>query len=148
MAEQVIRIEGLNEFRRELKNIDSDLPKELRRGHKKVGDFAADRVRPFAPGRTKAAIKGRGTQREATLKVGHNPPYSVAKMVGANRRFGWYGKARYRSSAGRQFQPHLGASWTPGQLYYIGPPLMASLDDIVEIWGEMLDDLTKKAYPD
>jgi len=145
-----VRVEGLDEFRRELKKIDKALGKELRLVHLKVADLVSGRAQGAAPGGVRGAVRPRATQKSAFVSIYPNPPYALGMFMGMKRRSGWYAKGRYRSSSGRQFEPWIGNSWDPGDgggPYYIGPVISASVDDVIDLYGDEIELLAAKAFP-
>lgn len=65
MATDPIKIEGLTEFRRNLKTLNSDLPKALRLAFNSAADVVVNEARPRVPsksGRAKGSVKARSTQ--------------------------------------------------------------------------------------
>lgn len=72
MAE-AIRIDGLREFVRNLKKLDSDLPKSLRKGLNTAADIVVDYAKPKVPtltGRAARSIKTASTASEVRVKAG------------------------------------------------------------------------------
>jgi hypothetical protein len=67
-----IKIEGLTEFVRSLRKLDSDLPKALRVSFNTAADLVVDYARPRVPsrsGKARRSVKARST-REAVRVVG------------------------------------------------------------------------------
>lgn len=143
---------GLPEFRRELKAVDKAFGKELRQVHLKVARLVADRAKAAAPARARKAIRARATQRSASIEMVNNPADALGILWGMRRRSGWYGARRYRQSSGRQFRPWVGNQWDPGetggQPYYVGPAINASVDEVVELFGDGIEKLAARAFPD
>lgn len=146
-----IEIEGLKEFRRELKRIDSELGKELRRIHLGVSQLVASRAQAAAPGRLSGSIRPAATQKAALIRNIANPPDALAQIWGAKRRSGWYAASRYAASAGRQFRPWVGNQWDPGERggspYFIGEAINASVEDVIEMIGDAFEKTAAKAFP-
>lgn len=73
-----IRIEGLNEFQRNLKKLDKDLPKLVRVALNESADLVAKRARPLIPtgpnrgGHAKSSVKAKSTRTEARVSGGGN----------------------------------------------------------------------------
>lgn len=68
-----IRIDGLAEFNRNLRKLDSDLPKALRVAMNDAVDIVVDYARPRVPrrtGRAQATIKAKSTRTEARVSAG------------------------------------------------------------------------------
>lgn len=74
-----IRIDGLREFNRSLKKLDSDLPKAVRIALNKAADLVIDEARPHVPTRTgRAARSMRGQSTRTAVRVsagGNRAPY-------------------------------------------------------------------------
>ena len=152
-----VEVRGLKDFRRDLR--DLGWSKELRLVHKKLADDIAEKARSAASSmggvqaKAAAAIKGRATQSSA--KVGISPgaryPMANAAFWGAKRRSGWYARARYQKSQAQQLPTWVGNTWDVGGSggpYAINPTIKQYLPDIIDHYDEMLDDLTKRAFPD
>lgn len=72
MAEP-IKIEGLNEFVRNLKSLDRDLPKAVRKAFNEAADVVVDDARPRVPsrsGRARRSLRSRSTQTRARVSGG------------------------------------------------------------------------------
>lgn len=149
-----IRIEGIKELRRELKAIGPEWPKELRAVHKKIAEFGAARSRAVASGEGgetrhfAKSIRPRANQRQAIIAIA---PAANAAFWGAKRHTGWYAKPQFHASPA-QHQPWVGNSWevaVAGQgPYAINPALAAALPQILDDYADMIDDLTKRAFPE
>lgn len=79
MSGDRIRIDGLKEFQRALKDMDRDLPKQMRVVFNDamglVIDWATPRV-PTRTGRARASVKAKSGQREARIGIGgRRAPY-------------------------------------------------------------------------
>lgn len=75
-----VQIDGLREFRRNLKELDKDLPKALRVALNDAADIIVSSARPKvrkASGRARSTVKARSTQ-------------SKARVVGGGRRAPYY----------------------------------------------------------
>ncbi len=135
MADQ-IRVTGLKELRRELKQVDADFPKQLRKANKAVADLVAEGTRSAfsrmggsAP-KVAPTVKALAQQVRAQVKVGGG------SGVGAEVAMGnLFGSRRYS-----QFPP-------PGQ-YALYPTIAEKADEIVETYADAVDDLMKRAFPD
>ena len=92
--------------------------------------------------RTVAAVPGaipritageKGSPRDRAVTLGSE--------FGATRRFGWYARARFYDSAGRQYKPHRGRAsyWFFKTVDEAGPMItqeyVAALDEIAADWG-------------
>lgn len=75
-----IKIDGLAEFTRNLKKLDTDLPKALRMAFNSAADVVVTDARPRIPsrsGKAKASVKARSTQ-------------TASRVVGGSRRVPYY----------------------------------------------------------
>lgn len=79
MSDQAIRIEGLREFQRSIKRLDSDLPKALRVAFNGAGDIVVQDARPRVAsksGKARASVKAKSTQTAVRVVGGGNKaPY-------------------------------------------------------------------------
>jgi hypothetical protein len=108
MAEPV-KIEGLNQFVRDLKTIDAELPKMVRRAFNASTDLVVDDARPQIPrrsGRARGSVRSRSTQTFARItgggaKAPHYPWLDFGGRVGrrksVHRAFLVEGRYIYRS---------------------------------------------------
>ena len=154
-------IQGLPEFRKELRRLDKSWPKELRKVHKKIADQGAMRSQSVARGmggqqrKYASAIKGKANQREARIGItaGKSNAGANAAFWGARARYGWYGFRRYHDTGGApQYRPWVGNAWQAasyrGGPYAINPALAQYLPRILDLYLEMLDDLSRRAFPE
>ncbi len=68
-----IRVDGLREFQRSLKDFDAGLPKALRAGLKEVSDLIVSDAKPRIPnrsGRTRGSVKATSNQKGAVVRAG------------------------------------------------------------------------------
>lgn len=128
-----IRIDGLKEFQRALRDMDADLPKQLRvvlnRATGVVVDWAQPRV-PRRSGAAAASIKARSSQREARVAIGGRRAPHMPWLD-----FGGEGKKPGRPSA-RPFLRH-------GRYLYAG--LDANRDEVQRIMVEGAAALARDA---
>jgi hypothetical protein len=156
MAEKVVEVKGLKDFRRELKAASSDMPKALRKAQKEIADDVADQARSVASGmggvQAKAAgsIKGYASQTQASVGF---PSGGIAGAAfwGTLRHTGWYAAARYAGSPPNT-PKWVGNSWEPGVAgqgpYAINDALADFLPELDDRYLDMIEDLTSKAFPD
>jgi len=93
VATEAIKISGLAEFNRSLKQLDSDLPKMLRLAFNGAADVVIGRARPRVPsrtGRAQAALTARSTRTAARVSGGsaRAPWYAWLDFGGEGRRRG------------------------------------------------------------
>ncbi len=144
-----IKARDLDKFRVACKKVDKALGKELRQVWLKAANLVEARAVAAAPTRAKKAIKGRATQRAAFIRVTPRRGDELAVFLGQTRRSGWYRRGRYYDSKGKQFRPWVGNQWDPGENdgrpYFIGAAINDSVDEVVEILGDGVEDVARKA---
>lgn len=106
---EAIKITGLNEFVRNLKSLDRDLPKAVRKAFNEAADVVVADARPRVPrrsGRAQRSVRSRSTQTAARVVGGGNkaPHYPwldfggrVGKGQSVRRPFKRDGRYIYRS---------------------------------------------------
>jgi hypothetical protein len=151
---------GIKELRRELRRLGPEWPKQLRKAHKELADWEAGRAQSRARSmggvfaRAATAIKGSGTQRQASISVRPTAknPMAHAAFWGAKRQSGWYNAARYRGSRGQQHPTWVGNTWDVARRgqgpYAINEQLAADVDEIEARYTELIDDLFRRAFPE
>ena len=105
MSIDPIKVTGLKEFTRNLRKIDSDLPKVLRLANNDVADLIASWAQPRVPTKTGAAarsVKVASTRSEVRVKGGSNKaPYypwlDFGGKVGRKKsvKRSWHSDGRY-----------------------------------------------------
>lgn len=112
----------IKELRKQLKEVDAQLPKALSKALKKGAEVVSSDARSRLSGmddaiaRVSGQIKPGATAKGASINVVNSGrfPDAVARVMGMDRHSGWYARDRYSSSTGRQFAPWVGSSWKPG----------------------------------
>ncbi len=147
-----VQIRGLGAFARELKAVDRDFGKKLRQVHLEVAKLAEDRtharMRAGGDGKFTKGVRGRATQKKATLVTQDRPAATLVRIWGSKRRTGWYAARRYRGST-RQHPKWVGNQWDPGETggkpYYVGPAVNETVGDALDLYEQALDDLAREA---
>jgi hypothetical protein len=85
-----VRIQGLNELRRALKQVDSGLPKEMKRGFARIAERIVSKVAPKVPsrsGRARASLTARASGAIAAggSKAQHYPWLDFGGSVGRHK---------------------------------------------------------------
>lgn len=134
-----VQIKGLADFQRELKALDTRLPRELKR----AGDEAAGVIVPEAQRRARGlgstaahvvdSIKAASQQRNAAIALG-GPRFPMA--LGAE-----FGGQRRPTT--QQFTP-----WTGKTGRFFWPAIRDTKDESIEVYGDALDRLFAAAFPD
>ena len=142
MADETIRIDGLDDFRKGLRKIDGALGKRIGQINKATGEKVASKARATysnfyttRKGRVPKSIKSSAAQREVKISLGRESvPYALGQEFGSNKYrqfFPWTGPSSKGGSAGRFFYPTIREE-TPG---------------LVKEYLEALDDVGKEAFP-
>lgn len=127
-----IEVTGLKEFQQSLRQMDADLPKQLRIALNQASQLVVDKARPGIPRRSGAAaasLKVRSTQREARVAAGGRkaPYYAFLDFGGHVGRGG---------SVSRPF-------FKEGR--YIYPSLRKNRDEITKVMVTAISDLATGA---
>lgn len=147
-----VEIKGLKNFRTELKRIDSELPKELRKVNLAAAKLVAEGTRSsFAsrPGVTSAvaaSVKALAGQKSASVRIGGAGKAEAA--LGHEFGGGKYSAGRPSPAGGHttQFPAWRGSGGDAG--YSLFPTLRESTDELVEMYGDALMDVADRAFPD
>lgn len=153
MARPPIEVDGLREFRRELRALtgDSTWTRALGQANRTVAADAAVWAQMEALGmggvwaHFAGAIAGRASATEARLQITRE---ANAAFWGAQNRTGW--------NAGNEGRPQhpewVSNSWdvaVAGQgPYALNEALADNVDEIIDLFGDALDDLARQAFPD
>lgn len=134
MASQ-IKVVGLRELRRGLKEAEDRSPKELTATNKAVAEML---VAP-AQGRLAQHSPRAGSQASGTIRALASA--TKAQLAGGSAAVPWYAGHEWGSIKYRQFP----AKNPDGYALY--PTVKAESGRIVERYAQMLDELTKGAFP-
>lgn len=134
-----VQIEGLREFQQELRRLGDDLPRELGGANKQVADLvvskATRRASSVSAGARKSAesLTAARMQRIAAIRLGGSRyPFAAGYE---------FGSVRYP-----QFPPFRGSGPTAG--YWLYPTIRAEADEIAEVYLELIDAISRLAFPD
>lgn len=151
-----VDVVGLKDLQRELRKVGPEFPKELRRENHEVARYVLRRAEGTAArvggvaAHAAPGMKTRAEQRYALIQL---DTHSHPEILGAE--FG--GGALYRagnpkSTTGKrpgftsQFEPWRGNG--PDAGYFLYPTIRAETDEIVDRYGDLVDRVTAKAFPD
>lgn len=127
-----VKITGLAEFNRNLRKLDTDLPKVLRLAHNKSAQLIVDWAQPRVArktGRAAGTVKAKSTRTESRVQGGsRSAPYYPWLDYGGN-----VGPKR---SVHRQFMK---------QGRYIYPALSANFDEFTKLLTSNLIDVARQA---
>ncbi len=137
MADVALKVQGLDEFRRELRRL-TGMGKELGRANRRVAEMVASGARSKAESlggvqaKSAPSIRALGAQARSQVALG-GARYPFA--LGAE-----FGSIRYK-----QFPAWRGSAQGAG--YFLFPTIRESRDAIVDAYGEELDRLARRAFP-
>lgn len=134
MADDVVRVEGLNEFRKGLREASRELPRVLTKAHRTIAQLVVGAARPRMT--TKS---GRTNRSASTLRAGASQGGAFIRALGPTAYGDEFGSNRFK-----QFKPHLGRVG-----YAIYPTIREEGPVIEAIYtSTVLGELEKKAFPD
>lgn len=149
MIQLVVRAKDLGKLRKAIKEVEQGLGKDFRQVWLRAAQLVADRADAAAPRRAKGVIKPRATQRAAFVRVTPKRGDELGVFLGQTRRSGWYRRGRYHDSKGKQFRPWVGNQWDPGDQggkpYFIGDAINDSIDEVIDILGDGVEDIARRA---
>jgi hypothetical protein len=131
-----VKVEGLRELSKALRDVDKTLPKEIQRAAKTAAEAVADKTRASFASRAGVApkvapsVKALATQRAAYVRIG-GPAYPYA--LGSN-----FGSVRFK-----QFPMFAGH----GDDYSLYRTIRAERDAITDTFGDALDAAMRRAFP-
>ena len=132
MAREMVRIDGLRDFQRALRQMDKDLPRQMRVAFNNASQLVVDYAKPRVPTRSGAA--------RGSLKVRSSP--RQARIAAGGRRAPYYpwldfgGRVGRDRSVQRPFR-------TEGR--YVYPGLRENREEITEVMSVALADLARDA---
>ncbi len=136
---EAVSVIGLAEFQRELRQVDSKLPRELRTaGNEAAGNIVSDAqgrasAQGGALGKAAPSIKAASQQRNAAVAIGGGSyPFALGGEFGGQGR-----------PSTMQFQPHRGT-----QGYALYPAIRSGRAEFMETYADMIDRLMRSAFPD
>ena len=138
-ARDPIRIEGLADLARELRQAGQDLPKRLRQANKEaVGPIVPlarrlyDRRYTSGSGKSRRSIRALASQRRAQVAIGRRSlPHLMGQEFGSNKY--------------PQFPRHRTAKGQAG--YFLSPAIREKEGEIRDRYLDVIDDLARGAFP-
>lgn len=131
-----IQVEGLREFRRELRSVDDKWPKVLKRAHQEAADLAAEYARGGADAEGGVVAKAAFSIRAAATTTGGRLRWGGRGFEFADGAF--FGALQYQ-----RFRPWIGQSWETGKAgegpYGINDAIAARKDEIGEVYLDALE---------
>lgn len=143
-ADNAIAVEGFNELRRELKKLDEQLPRELGQANKRIASSivvplaqrkARGRSNPKPGSAVINSIRALGSQSRVQVAMGGE---RVPQGIG--HEFGSVNYHQFPKRSPRQGRGNRG--------YFFYPAVRESIPEIRDAYGDMLDALTERAFPE
>jgi hypothetical protein len=147
----VVQVKGLKEFRNALKALDDkSLENDLKRANQRVGRLVVDKAQGNASTRLeqrsaatlKASLSGfraqvnlGGASFPAALGAEFGAQQNVLRDTRRGQVLGW-----------NQFKEWRGSGENAG--YFLYPAIRESEDEIIELYGDEIEALAAKAFPD
>lgn len=156
-----VYVQGLREFRRELKRAGEEFPRELRQANRDAAGIVATAARIRAPrgpheggGRVAplvTSIKAGGTQGRGYVAIGgvRSPHAQVLEFGGSIPRRGRDPSLVAKARAGRRSFESVGITSRTRvrKQAYLYPAIDAKRDEVVEFYGRAIDRIARRAFP-
>lgn len=155
-----VAVKGLSEFKRELRKIDSAIPKQMQVANKDIAKEVSDAARTNARSaggiwsKAASAITPRATAEAASVGVSatSRAPMALPAFWGARARTGWFGNPFKYGDYTSQHPEWVGNTWDAASRsegpYVINYTLLEESDRVVELYGDAIDRLSAAAFPD
>jgi hypothetical protein len=151
MKAGTVKVVGLDDFRRELKKLDeAGLIADLKEANREVAQLVVDGAQQRADTRL---------ERAAAASLRASRTQARAQVIGGSSKVPFFGGAEFGAgqnaprvrATGRyvgfnQFKAWTGNGRSAG--FFLYPTIRAETDRIVEVYGDHMDRITKKAFPD
>lgn len=146
-----VRVKGLDEFRRELRKVDKNFGKAFGIANKAVGEKVVSAGKPAvknlsSPGGSVAGagLKSSAKQTKAVIRLLGSNPTLHASVFGTKSHM-VFGR---RISGSGPWQPWIGNSWQPEELYGLGPAITSVMDGFaLDEYMEAVLDAVQPAFP-
>jgi hypothetical protein len=129
---EIIRISGLRELNKQLRQAGADLPKQTRLALNQAAELVLDHARPKVPNRTGAA--------RASMKV--RSSQGAARVAAGGRKAPWYPWLDFGGAVGRKNSVKR-PFYREGR--YIFPALRQNHDEIIAVMAEALAEVARGA---
>jgi hypothetical protein len=135
-----IQVRGLDQFRKELRQLEKSFGKELGQVNKRAAEVVATAAR------AKAVATG-GVAAKAAPDIKTAAQQRAAKLVLDATRHGYAIGAFTGSKKYAQFKPWQGPEIEEGKGYAVGPAIVETEDEFLDVYGNALEDLARRAFP-
>lgn len=134
----IVAVDGLDDLRKELRKLDDGgLLEQLKDANKMVADLVVERARQNTSTRM---------ERRAASSLRSSRQAARAQVLGGSASVPFFGGAEFGSLQYPQFQAWTGSNSQSG--YFLYPAIRAATDDIVELYGDEVEKISAKAFPD
>lgn len=147
-----ISVDGLDEFRDQLRTMGPKVEKELKRVHKSAAELIAANARARVSSRVGPGIKAKGDLDGAKVGTEARGSYADAlvRFWGTRKRTGWYANPRYAKST-QQHPEWVGNQWVPGSgdgvPYHIGDAINETVSDVEQLLLDGYQAAAGRAFP-
>lgn len=135
---QAVRVEGLADFQRELRAVDTKLPRQLSQANKAAAEMVAGRARSRAQSlgsvaaKSAPSIKAAAEQRRSKITLGGpREPWALGAEFGGQGR-----------PTTQQFDPHRGR-----QGYFLYPTIRDTREEFIDVYARAIDQVMRAAFP-
>lgn len=143
---QAVKVEGLKDFQRELRSIDTKLPRELTKANKNAAELVASRARHKAASqggvasKTAPSIKAAAEQRRSKVNIGGLAfPFALGAEFGSKQYLQFKHWRGNRHDEG--MEPGSGVGW------FLYPTIRETRDEYIEIYTRSINEVMRKAFP-
>lgn len=147
-----IRVEGLDELRRELRKLDdAGLTNALRQANYDVAEHVIARAKAAASTKLqrKAADSMTASRQAARAQInagGSKAPFFGGAEFGAGQGQRRVGPSGRQFLGHNQFEAWRGNGMDAG--YFLYPTIRDETDEIIDIYGDEIERISRKAFPD
>lgn len=136
-TKSTVTVEGLDQFRRELRKLDDKtLIDGLKDANKQVGDIVVDEAKSRA--QTRLQVKA-----ASTLRAGRQQARAV--VTGGTARVPFFFGAEFGALQYRQFSPWRGSGENAG--YFLFPAIRDKREEVLDVYGVAIERLAAEAFP-
>ncbi len=154
-----VRIQGIEELRRELRASGVNADKALKKVYRRVARMEQTHARRNAVAvggvyaKARTAIRGDQTARSASVGVSNSGriPFAQAAYWGTKKRTGWYAGGQYHDHP-RQHPEWVGNTWDVGRFdqgpYVINFTIAEDMPEIIDKFWSGIDETFADAFDD
>lgn len=137
MPEGLVKLEGMVELRRELRALDSRLPRAIQKANKRAAQLVADRGKALL-----ASTGGVGPKAALSVKALAGQAYASVRLGGA--AFPFAAGQNFGSDRYTQFPPRPGS----GQDYGLYKAIGETRSDVIAGYDQFIEEGFKEAFPE